>query len=95
MVGLHQILAKTQEVTISDNGSIAITPQTSVLKVNLQNTVTVSLQGGRDGQVVVLEIVPALNTYTLTLEGLGVTLNYSNPIALLWRRDGEWRARRL
>jgi hypothetical protein len=95
MVGLHQIRAGTQEVMIASNDSIEITPQTSVLKVNLQNTATVSLHGGRDGQVVVLEIAPALPVYTLTLEGLGITLDHSNPAALLWKRNGEWRGRRL
>jgi len=66
-----------------------------VLKVNLQNTATVSLHGGRDGQVVVLEIVPALSIYTLTLDALGITLDHTRPAALLWRRNGEWRGRRL
>jgi hypothetical protein len=66
-----------------------------VLKVNLQNTATVSLHGGRDGQVVVLEIVPALSTYTLTLDGLGIILDHTYPAALLWKRNGEWRGRRL
>jgi hypothetical protein len=97
MVGLHQIRTGTQEIVIASNESIEITPQTSVLKVNLQNTATVSLHGGRDGQVVVLEIVPALPIYTLTVmdEGLGIILDHRNPAALLWRRNGEWRGRRL
>jgi hypothetical protein len=95
MVGLHQIRAGTQEVMIASNDSIEITPQTAVLKVNLQDTATVSLNGGRDGQVVVLEIVPELSTYTLTLDGLGIILDDTYPAALLWRRNGEWRGRRL
>jgi hypothetical protein len=95
MVGLHQIRTGTQEIVIASNDSIEITPQTSVLKVNLQNTATVSLHGGRDGQVVVLEIVPALPIYTLTLDGLGIILDHIYPAALLWRRNGEWRGRRL
>jgi hypothetical protein len=97
MVGLHQIRAGTQEVVIVGNDVIEITPQTSVLKVNLQNTAMVSLHGGRDGQVVVLEIVPALPIYTLTLAGgdLVIILDQRNPAALLWRRNGEWRGRRL
>jgi len=95
MVGLHQIRTGTQEVTVASNGSIEITPQTLVLKVNLQNTATVNLHGGRDGQVVVLEIVPALPIYTLNLDGLGIILDHTYPAALLWRRNGEWRGRRL
>ncbi len=95
MVGLHQIRARTQEVMIASNELIEIAPQTSVLRVNLQNTATVSLHGGRDGQVVVLEIAPALPAYTLTLEGLGIILDHIHAAALLWRRNGEWRGRRL
>jgi hypothetical protein len=45
--------------------------------------------------VVVLEIVPALPIYTLTLDGLGIILDHIYPAALLWRRNGEWRGRRL
>jgi len=95
MVGLHQIRAGTQEVMIVGNDSIEIAPQTSVLKVNLQSTAAVSLHGGRDGQVVVLEIVPALPIYTLTLEFLGIILDRIYPAALLWRYNGVWRGRRL
>jgi len=95
MVGLHQIRAGTQEVMIAGNEAIEITPQTSVLKVNLQNIAMVSLHGGRDGQVVVLEIVPALPIYTLTLDALGIILDHTRPAALLWRRNGEWSGRRL
>lgn len=95
MVRLHQIRAGIQEVMIAGNESIEITPQTSVLKVNLQNTATVSLHGGRDGQVVVLEIVPALPIYTLTLDGLGIILDHTYLAVLLWKRNGEWRGRRL
>jgi hypothetical protein len=45
--------------------------------------------------VVVLEIMPTLPIYTLTLDGLGIILDHTHPAALLWRRNGEWRGRRL
>ena len=94
MIGLHQVRRGVQEEVIFAEGHLEIHPHTSVVYIDLQNTASLTVGGGRDGQIVVVEIAPRINTYTLTLSlDTPLVLNSTNPAALLWRRAGEWSGR--
>ena len=102
-VASRQIRRHTQNVELFPvGGTQAITVESgadvlAVLSHGTPDRVLATLEGGTDGQVVVLEVDGELPTHGITLVGSDtLALTTSLVLAdrssrLIWRRNGKWR----